>query len=238
MARLGAQYGSWDMPKLALYRIRGELREGFYFATSLSAQTIYNDIDKTMLARLSTLGATGIYAAAYRLIDVAFIPVGSVLNAAYPGFFREGKGGIQAATHYGRTLLKKILPYSLFAAVALFVGAPLVPRILGHQYVEVTEALRWLAVLPLLKTLHYFIADSLTGAGYQGLRTLVQIGIAAFNILFNLWIIPAYGWRGAAWSSIASDGLLALCLWFAAYRLAGATHPPQDEALVVVADSG
>src|ERR1700722_16914892 len=77
-------------PTLALHRIRGESLEGFCFAASLSSQTIYNDIDKTMVARLSTLEAAGIYAAAYRLIDVAFIPVRALLNAAYPSFFRHG----------------------------------------------------------------------------------------------------------------------------------------------------
>ena len=221
---LGCVLWFLGMPKLGLHRIKGELRDGFYFSVSLSAQSIYNDIDKTMLARLGTLEATGIYSAAYRLIDVAFLPVGAFLSAAYPGFFREGKGGIQAAMHYGRRLLKRIVPYPLFMFVALFIGAPLVPWVLGHQYAQVTEALRWLAVLPLLKTFHYFIANSLTGAGYQGLRTLVQIGVAVFNILINLWIIPAHGWRGAAWSSIASDGLLALALWFAASRLARRPH--------------
>ncbi len=221
------------MPKLGLQRVRGELRDGFCFSVSLSAQSIYNDIDKTMLARLGTLEATGIYAAAYRLIDVAFLPVGACLNAAYPGFFREGKGGIQAATHYGWRILKRIVFYPFFAFVALFIGAPLLPWVLGHQYAQVTEALRWLAVLPLLKTLHYFIADSLTGAGYQGLRTLVQILVAVFNILINMWIIPAHGWRGAAWSSIASDGLLALALWFAANRLARRPHPRFKQAAIV-----
>jgi O-antigen/teichoic acid export membrane protein len=29
------------------------------------------------------------------------------------------------------------------------------------------------------------------------------------NLLLNLWWIPVYGWIGAAWSSLASDGLLA-----------------------------
>jgi O-antigen/teichoic acid export membrane protein len=227
---LGCVLWFLGMPKLGLRRIKGELREGFYFSVSLSAQSIYNDIDKTMLARLSTLEATGIYAAAYRLIDVAFIPVKALLIASFPGFFREGRGGMLAATHYGRRLLKRIVPYPLFAFVALFIGAPLVPRVLGHQYAQVTEALRWLAVLPLLKTFHYFIADSLTGAGYQGLRTLVQIGVAVFNVLINLWIIPAHGWRGAAWSSIASDGLLALALWFAANRLARGSHPRCEQA--------
>jgi hypothetical protein len=35
------------------------------------------------------------------------------------------------------------------------------------------------------------------------------VGVALFNVLINIWIIPLYSWRGAAWSSIASDALLA-----------------------------
>jgi O-antigen/teichoic acid export membrane protein len=89
-------------PKLALNRILPELKEGFYFSISTSAYTVYNDIDKTMLARLSTLEATGIYAAAYRLIDVAFIPVISIAGAAYADFFRKGKDGIAATVAFAR----------------------------------------------------------------------------------------------------------------------------------------
>jgi O-antigen/teichoic acid export membrane protein len=108
------------------------------------------------------------------------------------------------------------IAYPLFAFVALLAGASFVPFILGRGYSEVTEALRWLSLLPLLKTLHYFVADSLTGAGFQRLRTIIQVGIAAFNFTINLWLIPSFGWRGAAWASIASDGLLAAGLWCAA----------------------
>jgi O-antigen/teichoic acid export membrane protein len=74
-------------------------------------------------------------------------------------------------------------------------------------------------LLPLLKTCHYFVADAITGAGRQGLRTLVQVVVALLNVFINLWIIPAYSWRGAAWSSLASDGLLALSLWCCALFL-------------------
>lgn len=200
-------------PRLALYRIRGELREGFYLSSGLGAQTIYNDIDKTMLARLGSLGATGIYAAAYRLIDVSFIPVRSLLAAAYPGFFRHGHHGIASTLAYAKRLLPRALAYSTAVGVGLLVVAPLVPKVLGAEYSRTTEALRWLALLPLLKSMQYFVADSLTGAGYQGLRTLLQVLVAVFNVLVNLWIIPAYSWRGAAWSSLASDGLLAASLW-------------------------
>ena len=200
-------------PALALHRIRGEGVEGFYFSVSLSATTIYNDLDKTMLARLATLEAAGVYAAAYRLIDVSVIPIRALLCAAYPGFFRIGKDGLAATLRQSHRLLARIIPYSLVAFLALTLGAPLVPHILGRQYTETVMALRWLALLPILKTLHYFIADALTGAGHQGTRTLIQISVAVFNVVLNLWLIPVYGWRGAAWSSIASDGLLALSLW-------------------------
>ena len=225
-------------PKLALDRIRSEGFEGFTFSTGLSAQTVYNDIDKTMLARLGSLDATGIYSAAYRLIDIAFIPVRALLNAALPSFFRNGAEGISGTVRYGRRLLLRILPYPIVAFAALMIAAPVVPLILGPQYSNVTEALRWLSLLPLLKTLHYFAADSLTGAGFQGTRTTVQVGIAIFNVLFNLWIIPAYGWRGAAWSSLASDGLLAATLWLIAIRLSVKARASYQEPAVVAAQAG
>lgn len=203
---------SISRPKVALHRIRQELVEGFYFSGSLAAQTIYNDIDKTMLARFSTLDATGIYAAAYRLVDVSFTPVRALLAAAYPGFFRAGSEGTHGTLRYMKRLLPKAAWYGLFAFVALFVCAPVVPHVLGQEYARTVEALRWLSLLPLLKTIHYFLSDALTGSGHQGLRTLMQSLVAVFNVLINLWLIPAYGWRGAAWSSLASDALLVIAI--------------------------
>jgi O-antigen/teichoic acid export membrane protein len=196
-------------PSLELRRITEELKEGLFFSAGQSAQSIYNDIDKTMLAKLGSLSATGIYGAAYRLIEVSIVPVRSILSAAYPGLFRAGQSGISGSMGYVKGLLPKATAIALLAFAGLFLCAPIAPHILGHEYARTVEALRWLSVLPLLKTIHSFLADALTGAGYQRLRTAIQALVAAFNVLINLWIIPAYSWRGAAWSSIASDALLA-----------------------------
>ena len=201
-----------EKPTLKTSEIWPELKEGVYFSVGLSAQTVYNDIDKTMLAKLGDLPATGIYGAAYRIIDVSLIPLRSILSAANPGFFRAGHlGGITETCRYMRRLLPKMIAYSVLVMVCLLAFAPVVPHILGKEYVRSVSALRWLAVLPVLKTIHSFFADALTGAGHQRLRTMIQIAVAVFNILINLWIIPAYSWLGAAWSSIASDAAL-LCL--------------------------
>ncbi|MBW4564843.1 MAG: flippase [Mojavia pulchra JT2-VF2] len=200
-------------PKLALSRIKPELADGFFFAIGASSYTIYNDIDKTMLARLSTLEATGIYAAAYRLIDVAFVPVRSITAAAYAHFFREGKNGISSALTLAKQLVKIAGSYGLIAGIGLLLFAPVVPYVLGNEYAIAVEALRWLAPIPFFRAVQCFGADALSGAGYQGLRSAVQVIIALFNILLNLWLIPLYSWKGAAWSSLASDGLLMLLIW-------------------------
>jgi O-antigen/teichoic acid export membrane protein len=211
-AKLGAPRFRWRAEP-------GEVREGLYFSAGLSAQTIYNNLDKAMLARMGTLEATGIYGAAYRLIDVSFVPVSSLTAASISNFFRAGTDGIAAILSYAKPLLLRALGYSFLACVALVACAGIVPHILGAEYARTVEALRWLAVLPILKTLHYFFTNALTGAGHQALRARIQASVAIFNVLINLWLIPAYSWRGAAWSSIASDGLLAFGSGLAALLL-------------------
>jgi len=218
-------------PEFAHFFQGAETREGAYFSISLSAQTIYNDIDKTMLARLGTLDATGIYGAAYRLIDVSFVPVSALLWSAYPNFFRAGAGGIRESFRYAKPLVLRTLAYSIFVSVMILLFAGYVPLILGPEYARTAEALRWLAPLPILKGLHYFLSDSLTGAGHQGLRTAIQAGVAAFNVLLNLWIIPAYSWRGAAWSSLASDGLLLCGVSAAVFLLSRKSRTAADQVL-------
>ncbi len=212
LAKLGAPTFSFERPG-------AKIIEGFYFSAAQSAQTIYNDIDKAMLARLSTLEATGIYGAAYRLVDVSFTPVASVLVASYPNFFRVGVHGIPATLRYVKPLLLRALGYATFLAILFLAGAGVVPAILGSEYRLTAEALRWLAVLPLFKAIHFFLADALTGAGHQALRTAIGAGAALFNVGINLWIIPQYSWRGAAWSSIASDVLLVSVLGTAVFML-------------------
>jgi O-antigen/teichoic acid export membrane protein len=221
-------------PTFNLPRIPAEEREGFFISLGKSAATIYNDLDKTMLARLGTLEATGIYGAAYRLIDVSFAPVGSLLVAAYPNFIRVGIGGILATLQYAKPLIFHALCYATLMSIALLAGAGIVPYILGGEYRLTVEALRWLAILPILKVVHFFLSDALAGAGHQGLKASIHVGVALFNVLINLWIIPAYSWRGAAWSSIASDALLACGIGAAVLILSRRSQTATPEAEVAM----
>jgi O-antigen/teichoic acid export membrane protein len=94
---------------------------------------------------------------------------------------------------------------------------------------------RWLAVVPLLKTVHYFGADALTGAGYQGTRTTLLLLVAGTNLALNVWLIPLYSWRGAAIATIVSDAMLAVAIWVTLWYLVRTARPlegPQAPSVV------
>jgi O-antigen/teichoic acid export membrane protein len=189
------------------------LRLGVMFSVAQSASSIYGDIDKAMLARLASLDATGIFAAGYRVVSTSFMPVMALLQASYARFFARGRGGVGSTLAFAKSLVPASVGYSLAAGVALFAAAPLAPVVLGSDFGEATTVIRWLAVVPLLQALLYLPADALTGAGFQSARAALQVGGAALNVALNAILIPAHGWRGAAWATIVTLAALAVALW-------------------------
>jgi O-antigen/teichoic acid export membrane protein len=205
----------WGLPQFSLAALWEDTREGCFFSISTSAQTIYNDIDKTMLARLSTYSATGVYAAAYRIIDTSLTPVRSLVSAAYPQFFRIGTDGIEATYSYAKNLIRKAVVFGIADCLGLIVIAPILPHLLGSKYAGVAPAVQLLALIPVMRCVHWFLADALSGAGAQGVRTAVQVGVAILNVILNLAVLPRWSWVGAAWTSLASDAALAVAIYAA-----------------------
>ncbi len=189
-----------------------ELKDGFFFALGVSAKSVYTDIDKSMLLRLSTSDVTGVYTAGYRIIAMAFTPVQALLAASYSRFFQAGSRGVSSALLLARNLAVPAAAYGLLVGLGLFLAAPLMPLLLGPDFEDSAAVVRWLAVLPLIQSLHYLFADTLTGANLQAWRSGVQIAVAVLNVGLNLWLIRGYGWQGAAIATILCETLLACSL--------------------------
>jgi len=204
-------------PRLDRALVRDNLRRGAWFALAQSSANIYTDIDKTLLARLGTLPAAGIYAVAYRATAFAFVPVTGLLAATYARFFRHGAEGIRGSRRLARELMPFACLYGAAAGIGLYAIAPALPHLFGRGFAETTGVLRWLAPLPLIQAVFYLGGDALTGAGYQRSRTALQAVAAVLNIGLCLWLIPAHSWRGAAWATLGSLGFLAAAMWAAVF---------------------
>jgi O-antigen/teichoic acid export membrane protein len=136
-----------------------------------------------------------------------------VTAATFPEFFRQGMSGVTSAFSFARRIIRRSVLYGLATAAFLFLTAGSVPLIMGPAYAESAVALRWLSLLTVLKSVHAFLTDTLTGADQQWQRSSAQFVVAGFNVLVNLWIIRAFAWRGAAWSSLMTDSLLVALLY-------------------------
>jgi O-antigen/teichoic acid export membrane protein len=200
-------------PKFRLAKVFQDLKLGFSFSISDAAENVYNDLDKAMLAKLSTVESVAVYGAAYHILNVALLPMQSIMMATFRDFFQAGADGIARSLGICRKILPIAFLYSMVAIALIFLFAPLIPKILGDGYGDSAIALMWLSPTILFKSLHRLAADTLTGANYQSLRSLAQIFIAFVNGGLNLWLIVSYQWLGAIWATLASECLLMIMLW-------------------------
>ncbi len=196
-------------PKFRLKMLFAGAGEGLGYSFASSTTTVYNDIDKMMLSHYGMYVANGIYTMAYRVIDIATIPILSIRDAAIPRFFREGAIGLKRSSDLAYALLKRALPLSLFCTAGMFVLAPLIPYIVGAGFKDSIMALRWLCFIPVFRSIHQMTGSALTGAGMQVYRTSSQVAAALASLGLNIALIPKFGWLGAAWGSLLTDGLLA-----------------------------
>jgi O-antigen/teichoic acid export membrane protein len=173
-------------PKLLFSRAAEGL--GYSFATSTT--TAYNDLDKAMLSHYGMHVANGIYTMAYRVVDIATVPILSIRDAAIPRFFREGAKGLKPAASLASRLLKRAVLVALLSTVVLFVAAPLIPHIVGMGFAQSTSALRWLCLIPLFRSVHQITGSALLGAGLQKYRTASQVTAAIASLGLNVLLIP------------------------------------------------
>jgi O-antigen/teichoic acid export membrane protein len=185
------------------------LREGVGFSFAGTTQATYNDVDKVMLSHYGLNRENGFYTLAYRAIDFATTPIIALDAAVLPRFFRFGAEKMPDAVRLAVKSAMASLLFGVFIAGGVLLLAPVIPHLVGRDFAGALTALRWLCCLPLLRGIHRMTGGALTGSGRQNLRTASQVSVAVVNLGLNLWLIPVYGWIGAAWSSVASDGLLA-----------------------------
>jgi O-antigen/teichoic acid export membrane protein len=187
--------------------------EGVEYAFASSTTSAYNDLDKTMLSHYGMSAANGIYGLAYRIIEIGTVPLASILIAAEPRLFQLAEYGPHETIVLGRRLLKHALLLSTVAALSMFILAPVIPLLAGHAFINAISALRWLCLIPIFRAVQWVTGSVLTSLGFQRYRTLTQITVVLLNFGLNVWLIPIYGWHGAAWASLATDGALGIMNW-------------------------
>lgn len=211
----------WQRDGLSVRVVRPtgrEVRDSLSFAVALLSFSVHEDADKILMVRLADPVAAGMYAAAYRAVQVAVSPLRALVAASHRRFLEHDPDRV--GQHLDRALLytRFSAAYGAVASVAVFAAAPLIPEVLGASYAGSVTMVRWLAALAMLRGMGVFAFNGLMGLRCHGQRLLaVGTGAVVAAVVSGL-LIPVWSWRGGAVGTLVAESVFLTLCWVTLVR--------------------
>jgi len=187
---------------------RSALRRSFPYALLGVIGLVYFRMDALLLTWMKGPEATGIYTAAYRLLDAVTDVPGVIVAAMFPTLSRlhvESKAKVRK-TYLGALATLALLGLPVLVGMVVF-ARPAILLLYGEGFRESIVVLQLLAVAVFL----IFLDTANTMVLYAGdnLRPVVALSLVTMtaNIGLCLLLIPPYGENGAALATILSTAL-------------------------------
>jgi len=179
------------------------IQKAWPLAFSAILVTLYMKIDQVMIGSLLGASQLGVYSTVVNLSESwYFIPVATV-TAIFPAIMNARREDQNRYQHRLQNLYDLMSFISVGIALVMTFASPFIYRILySDDYIGGAEILAihiWAGIFVFLGTAsgQYLIAE-----GYTKLALTRTAAGALVNIVLNLWWIPVFGIKGAAWASL------------------------------------
>ena len=180
------------------------LKEGAPLGFALIFNLIYFHSDSVILALTRSTEEVGIYGLAYKVFELPLVVPIFFMNAVYPLLLKT-----QDTRRGGNSIiftrsLQFLLLSSIVLGIGLWISAPLVTFV-RSDFAPSIAPLRVLVLgLPIFFVSALFMWFII--AQKQQTVLLIIHGIAMVgNIIFNIVLIPAYGYMAASWVTIGAE---------------------------------
>ena len=200
-------------------------RQSGYITLSRVMRSLIVTFDVVLLGLLATRRDVGLYSAAYRICYLMMAVAVATQVVYAPSIARATLLGATAV----RGVMERSVALTATVMLPLVVGAAvladqLLALLFGGQFASGAPALRLLALSIGLLALHGTTRSVFVAHHQTKLEAMIFAVAAALNIALNFLLIPRYGIVGAAWATVAAEGLiLIICVvWLS--RL-GASFP-------------
>jgi len=204
-----------------IWRVRWrDWKDGGFFALQMGSFIGFRDIDKPIVVALSSLSQAGLYAAAFRLADVAAVPVRALMFSTYVRFFQHGAHGARGSLDFARSLVPVGLALGGVALIGMVFVSTFATAVVGSNYAGIGTVLLLLSPLPALYALYFIGADALISGGHVGYRTLAQLILPGVDVGLCAVLVPHYGAAGAAVAAVLTHAVLVAVVWTMAFYLA------------------
>jgi O-antigen/teichoic acid export membrane protein len=196
-------------PRLKLGTSIGILRKSYLYGLTNLLVHVFRKGDILLLSVFTSMSQVGIYAAASKLLDLAFkVP----LLAAYvvsPALFKQSQADIESYRRSADLLVRFSLISGLAFAVACYPSATWAIQLLfGPQFDAAAAILQVLSASFALKFLAFALQTVLTTRGLHRARTSALAAATAAAAAGHCILIPTIGPIGAAISVVTAEILL------------------------------
>jgi O-antigen/teichoic acid export membrane protein len=161
-------------------------------------------VDTVMLQAFKGAVQVGIYGVAYRFLDSFLFVAWALTNVALPRMARASRTAETTRT-YELTLALMLCFYLPLAAVTPFSARWIVTTIFSSRYGPAADAVPALTAAACLYGLAYLGRVAAIALGRRALIAAIAAVALAANVGLNAFAIPRWGFKGAAWVTLATE---------------------------------
>lgn len=196
-------------PRVSAVGIRETLRSSYQYGLSGILGQIYFKSDVVMLSALAGLKEAGIYAAAFKLVDLVYKVAVLSVRVFAPAIFKASHESDTAFGILASMMMRFLAIAGLLAGIASFVLADeLIMLLFGDEYLESVPVLQILGGVMAVKCMMIALQLLLSSIDLH-VERVVGLGVTVIaHIGANALLIPRFGALGAAFATLFSGVLI------------------------------
>lgn len=186
------------------------IRVGTPVAISSVLMAAYLRIDQVLLYEIGGAREAGLYGAVTRILDSAQLLPSAVMTTLFPAIAAAWPGEPARVRELSQTAAEYLAIFSLpVLGFTLVAADPIVRALFGTSFADAAPALPVLMAVFVVISFAFLTGYLVLTLGLQRRFAWYAAGALVFNIAINLVLIPRYGLMGAAWSTLATEALIA-----------------------------
>jgi len=189
--------------------------------------TLYFRVDQVLILRLRGPEETGLYAVAFRVIEMSLLLLSGTITVLFPRLTESARGAPATFRADVIRAWRTLVVSSVVMAVNGWLwGVMMIPLLFGRAYGPAQANLHiLLGALPLVY-LNALLSVALIALGHERFYAGGTAACAVVNLTLNLLLIPQWGATAAAWVTVITAGVLFIVCMVRVRDLGLLTHLP------------
>lgn len=181
------------------------LRTGFPLGVATALTALYWQLDILMISAWATALATGLFSAAFRMVEGMRIAPDTLGSAFYPRLATSGAGDLAGFDEVFARGCRYLLIAGTAAGVAMAAFGPhIVVLLYGDAFAPAGQVLAAMAVLPVMLFYGTFAFVGLRALGRESLVMYVMLLAVAAKLVLGFLLVRRYGVEGATLTAIGA----------------------------------